>query len=196
MKTVIKTTIGILAITFASISVSQADSNRHNRDYDRGQQKQHAKKFDRRHDMQKHKFREHRGNHLRGHAKRPHWKHAGWKRHYKAHKRMRVIKQMRQDRRAYRRAVKQEYRDRAYRRAVKQKYRNRAYRRDYGHSRYVAPSYGVRYSGHSHSNNVVPVLAGGLIGSSIANNVSHGDPAATVGGAIFGAIIGDAIARH
>jgi len=181
MKTVFKTTIVILAITFASISVSHADSNRHNRDYDRGEQKQHAKTFDRR-DMQKPQFREHRGNHLRSHAKRPHWKHTSWKRHYKAHKRMRTIKQKRHDR--------------AHRHAVKQFYRSRANRHDYGHSRYVAPSYGVRYSNHSHSNKVIPVLAGGLIGSSIANNVSHGDPAATVGGAIFGAIIGDVIARH
>ena len=194
MKTAIKTTIGILAITFASISVSQADSNRHNRDYDRASQKQHARQFDRR-DMKKHQFRESRGNHLRGHKTRPHWKHTSWKRHYKAHKRMRAVKQMRRDRK-YRRAVKQVYRNRAYRHSMKNKYRNRGYRRDYGYSRYVAPAHSVTYSTRSHSNNVVPVLAGGLIGSSIANNVSHGDPAATVGGAIFGAIIGDAIARH
>lgn len=181
MKTVIKTTLGILAITFASISVTQAESNRHNRDYDRAPQKKQARQFDRR-DMNKHQYREQRGNHLRSELRRPHAKHATWKRNYWKHDRKRAIKQLR--------------RDRAYRRAVKQEYRNRAYRRDYGYSRYVAPSYGVRYSGHSHSNKVVPVLAGSLIGSSIANNVSHGDPAATVGGAIFGAIIGNAIARH
>lgn len=181
MKTAIKTTIGILVITFASISVSQAESNRHNRDYDRASQKQHARKVDRR-DMNKHQFRKQRGNHLRSHDRRPLSKHTSWKRHYKAHKRMRAIKQMRHDRK--------------YRRAVKQVYRNRAYRRDYGYSRYVAPAHRVTYSSHYRSNKVVPVIAGGLIGSSIANNVSHGDPAATVGGAIFGAIIGNAIARH
>ncbi|MCW9032298.1 MAG: hypothetical protein OQK58_12475 [Gammaproteobacteria bacterium] len=168
MKTVIKTTIGILAMTFASISVSHADSNRHNRDYDRGHQKQHAKQFDRR-DMHKSLYRDQRGNHLRHQVKRPHWKHATLKRHYWKHGRKYVIKQMPHD---------------------------RAYRRAYGYAHYVAPAYTVRYSGHSHSNKVVPVLAGGLIGSSIANNVSHGDPAATMGGAIFGAIIGNAIARH
>lgn len=191
MKTVIKTTIGILAITFASISISQADSNRHNRDFDRAAQKQHNQKFDRR-DKRKHMNRQHRSNHLNHSKRRPHWKHAGWKRHYREHKRMRAIKQMRRDR-AYRRSVRQVYRNRAHRRAVNQ---HRAYNRNYGYSSYVAPSHSVTYSRHSHANKIVPVLAGGLIGSSIANNVSHGDPAATVGGAIFGAIIGDAIARH
>ena len=194
MKTVIKTTIGILAITFASISVSQAESNRHNRDFDRAPQKQHSQKFDRR-DDRKHMKRQHRGNHLNHSQRRPHSKHTGWKRHYREHKRVRAIKQLRRDR-AYRRTVRQVYRNRAHRRAVNQEYRSRAYNRNYGYSSYVAPSHRVTYSSHSHANKIVPVLAGGLIGSSIANNVSHGDPAATVGGAIFGAIIGDAIARH
>jgi len=42
----------------------------------------------------------------------------------------------------------------------------------------------------------VPVLAGTLIGSAIANNVSHGDPVVTIGGAVVGAIIGNQIAHH
>lgn len=196
MKTIIKTTLGILAITFASISVSQAESNRH-RDHDRADrapQKQHSQKFNRR-DDRKHMNRQHRGNHLNHSERRPHWKHTSWKRHYWKHDRKRAIKQMRRDR-AYRRTVRQVYRNRAHRRAVNQEYRNRAYNRHYGYSSYVAPSHRVTYRSHSHTNKIVPVLAGGLIGSSIANNVSHGDPAATVGGAIFGAIIGDAIARH
>ena len=183
MKNVIKTTIGIIAISFASISVSQADSNR-DRDHaraDRTSQKQHAKQFDR---YKKHYqiHRQQRGNFFNKPAKRPHWKQAHSKRHYMKHDHKRAIKQMR--------------RDRAYRHTVRQVYRNRAQRRDYGYGRYVAPAHRVTYTRHSHSNKVVPILAGGLIGSSIANRVSHGDPGATVGGAIFGAIIGDAIARH
>lgn len=195
MKSVIKTTIGIIAISLASVSVSQADSNRHNRDYDRAPSKHSSKKFDRR-DHKKHQYRQHRGNHLHGHGKHPRWKHVGWKRHYWEHKRFRAAKKMRRDQRAHRRAVKQMQRERAYRRALRHDYRQRRFNRDYGHVHYVAPAPRVTYRTHSRSNNVVPVIAGGIIGSSIANNVSHGDPAATLGGAIFGAVIGDAIARH
>jgi len=187
MKSVIKTTIGILAISLASVSVSQADSNRHNRDYDRAPHKQYSKKFDRR-DDRKHQYRQHRGDHLPGHSKHPRLKHSGWKRHYWEHKRLRAIKRMH---RQERRALKRVYREREYRRALR-----RDYHHNRGHVRYVAPAPRVTYRTHSHSKNVVPVIAGGIIGSSIANNVSHGDPAATLGGAIFGAVIGDAIARH
>ena len=179
MKNLIKTTIGIIAITFASISVSQADSNRH-RDHDRVDRTQNqAKQFER---YEKHyqMHRQQRGNHLSNHVNRPHWKHAHWERQYWKHERKRAIKQI--------------HRERAYRRALKQEYRDRAYRSNYGYSRYVAPSHHVTYVSHSH--HALPAIAGGLIGSSIANNVSHGDPAATVGGAVFGAIIGNAIARH
>lgn len=175
MKNIFKTTIGVIAITFASISVSQADSNRH-RDYDRSDrvQNQRSEQFNR---YKKHyqMHRQHKGNHLFNHTPRPHWKHAQWKRHYWKLERKRAIKQMQRER-AVRRAVRQDY------------------RAGYGRTHYVAPPHHVTYVGHS--NNAVPVIAGGLIGSSIANNVSHGDPAATVGGAIFGAIIGNAIAHH
>ena len=184
MKNVIKTTIGILAISLASVSVSQADTNRHHRDFDKSADKHYSKKFDRHdHHGAKRKFqhRQYRGNHLLGHTRHHGWKHAGWKRHYLAHKmerkRLRIIKKMRHDRREFR-----------------HNYRKHQPHHNYGRVRYVAPVPVVRY--RSHSNKVVPVIAGGIIGSSIANNVSHGDPAATLGGAIFGAVIGDAIARH
>ena len=49
------------------------------------------------------------------------------------------------------------------------------------------------YHGHG---NPLPALAGGIIGSAIANDLSHGDPAATFGGAVFGAILGDALSHH
>ncbi|MDH5599763.1 MAG: hypothetical protein OEY78_00535 [Gammaproteobacteria bacterium] len=195
MKNIIKTTIGIIAISLAGISVSQADTDRQ-RDNDRADrysQKQQAKQFNR-FDKHYRMHRQQRGNHLYDHVKRPHWKHSNWKRHYLKHERRHAMKQVRRDR-AYRRAVKQMYRDRAYRRALKREL-HREYRHNYRPARYVAPSYNVTYSSHSHGNKFVPVVAGSIIGSSIANHASHGDPGATVGGAIFGAIIGNAVANH
>lgn len=80
--------------------------------------------------------------------------------------------------------------------------RHSYWRRDHGyrHSTYRSPrvysSHSIVVSGRGHSNNVLPVIAGGLIGSSIANHASHGDPAATFGGAVFGALVGNALTRH
>lgn len=45
-------------------------------------------------------------------------------------------------------------------------------------------------------NRVLPTLAGGLIGSAIASDASHGDSGAILGGAIFGAVVGNALAGH
>jgi len=39
----------------------------------------------------------------------------------------------------------------------------------------------------------LPVVVGGIIGSAIANDVSHGDPGAIVGGAVIGAVVGRAL---
>ena len=184
MKSLFKTTIGVLAISLASVSVSQADTNRHSRDYDRTDN-HYAKKFDRR-DHNQHNYRDHhnyRGNHLKGHPVHPRSTHAGWKRHYWEHKRFRAIKQMKREK------------------ALRHELRHRHFSRNYGQVNYVAPvavvpAPRVTYRTHVQTHNAIPVIAGGIIGSSIANNVSHGDPAATIGGAIFGAVIGDAISRH
>ena len=54
----------------------------------------------------------------------------------------------------------------------------------------------VRDRRYDHHRNPLPALAGGIIGSVIANDLSHGDPAATFGGAIFGAMLGDALSHH
>lgn len=54
----------------------------------------------------------------------------------------------------------------------------------------------VIVSSPSPHNTVLPALAGGLIGSAIASDASHGDPGAILGGAVFGAILGSAIAEH
>lgn len=49
---------------------------------------------------------------------------------------------------------------------------------------------------HHHHGNALPVIAGGLIGSAISSDLSHGDPVATFSGAIFGAMLGDALSHH
>ena len=79
----------------------------------------------------------------------------------------------------------------------------RRYKRNYRHTRYITPRYvsprhvSPRYTSHvSVSGRGIPVLAGTLIGSAIANDVSHGDPVATFGGAVIGAIIGNQIRHH
>lgn len=51
-------------------------------------------------------------------------------------------------------------------------------------------------SSHGHSSRALPTVAGGLIGSVIANDASHGDPAATFGGAVLGALVGNALSHH
>jgi hypothetical protein len=54
----------------------------------------------------------------------------------------------------------------------------------------------VRDRHYDRHGNPLPALAGGIIGSAIANDLSHGDPAATIGGAVFGAMLGDALSHH
>ena len=162
----IKTTIGIIAVVISSISMAEAGQNRHERDNDRQYDNSHQE----RHYRQKHR--------------RPHWKRA---RHARHHYR---------ENRHYRK----HYGSRHHR--YERSHRHNSYRghkRGYRHNAYRSPrvySSRIVVSGHGHSNNVLPVIAGGLIGSSIANNASHGDPVATFGGAVFGALVGNALTRH
>jgi hypothetical protein len=81
---------------------------------------------------------------------------------------------------------------RSYRRVERHGYRHTTYVTPY----YVAPSHSSPSIVVTSSSHALPVLAGGLIGSAIANDMSDGDPVATFGGAVFGAIVGNAIARH
>ncbi len=69
-------------------------------------------------------------------------------------------------------------------------------RRGYNHTTYKAPSHFSHNVVVTSSGHGLPVLAGTLIGSAIANDASNGDPAAIFGGAVFGAIVGNAIAHH
>ena len=82
--------------------------------------------------------------------------------------------------------------------------RRHGWKGDYRHSGYgydYKPYRAPRHSSHisvrtHHSGNALPVIAGGMIGSAIANDASHGDPAATFGGAVFGALVGNALSQH
>lgn len=163
----IKTTIGIIAVVISSISMAEAGQNRHERDNERH--------YD--NSRQKHHYRQ---NH-----RRPHWKRARHARHH--------YREQRHYRRHY--GSRHQRYERSHRHHTNWK-RDHGYR----HSTYSSPRV---YSSHSvvvrntaHSGNILPVIAGGLIGSSIADNASGGDPAATFGGAIFGALVGNAIAHH
>ena len=177
MKTSIKTSIGIIAIGLSSISFAQAIEYRSDRHYDKPRHERNNHKSERREHV---KHMSHRQEHFRA------------KRHIRKHKR--YNRHMRNDFRAHKRARNHYRRHHGYRTDWRHKHSYKHYRR----SSYVQPRY--RTSGHSShisvSGSGVPVLAGTLIGSAIANNASHGDPVATFGGAVIGAIIGNRIAHH
>lgn len=69
----------------------------------------------------------------------------------------------------------------------------------YLRNNYAPPRHAIHHviiKDHQHNHSILPVLTASLIGSSIGNHISEGDPAATFGGAVFGAIIGNAISGH
>ena len=179
MKTSIKTTVGIIAIALSSISFAQAGEHRGDRGSDRHYDKPRQE-------------RNYRKNTRREHSK--HMSHSQERfrdqRHFRKHKR-------------YNRHARRHFR--AYKRARKHYGWKRGYRRGYynytgyGYDSYVSPRYYVspRHSSHvSVSGDEIPVLAGTLIGSAIASDASDGNPVATFGGAVIGAIIGNQIAHH
>jgi len=173
MKLSIKTTIGIIIIAVSSISLAQAEQHRSDRGHDRSADRSHNRSYDKpRHER-----------HYRHNERRHHWKRSGHRsNHYRAH---------RHSYGSYYRRHNGHKHYRGYRRIERHGYRPSTYR-----SPRVYSSHSIVVSGRGHSNNVLPVIAGGLIGSSIANHASHGDPAATFGGAVFGALVGNALTRH
>ncbi len=187
----IKATIGIIIIALSSVSMAEAGQKHHERDNERLDDRGHYRQYDTPH-------------HERNFRK------------YNQHKQWRHAKRHRQIRREVRRELRHERQQRRFNRHMR-KY-IRAHRRYYHwnndwryershfyrHSSYIAPDYYAvpRYrsrvvisSGH-HSDNVLPILAGGLIGSAIASDASGGDAGAAFGGAIFGAMVGNAISQH
>ncbi len=197
MKTNTKTMIGILAIALSSISMAEAGQKHHDRDNDRIDDGGHSRQY-----AKPHQQRQFRGN---GHRKA--WKSA---RRHRAirHEIRRELRHERQQRRFNRHMRKyirahRRYSDRNYgwryeRRHFKRHHRHNDYGRFERSNYYSAPAYSSRVviSNHGHSGDVLPVLAGGLIGSAIASDASNGDPSAALGGAVFGAIVGSAIAQH
>ena len=180
MKTSIKTIIGVVAIAIGSISMAQAGEHRNKRDNDRHYDKpRQERQF--RHDERRSHWKRAHNRHDRFRAKR----HA---REYRFHKRQ--ARKARRHLRAYKRLQRWE--------------RHHGWKRDYRRSGYgydYKPYRAPRHSSHisvrtHHSGNALPVIAGGIIGSAIANDASHGDPAATFGGAVFGALVGNALSQH
>ena len=103
------------------------------------------------------------------------------------------------------RHARQHYREQRHHRKHHYKRHHRSHRTynsrwERSHRTYYSPriytSHRVIISGRGHSNSTLPVVAGGLIGSVIANDASHGDPVATFGGAVFGALVGRALSHH
>lgn len=169
MRLNIKTVISIIVIAVSSISFVQAGDHRSSRDHDRSVDRSHSRSDDNQ-------------RHYRQGERRHQWKRSTHRsNHYRAP-------------RHYNRSHGYNPQHRVYR---SHNYRHTIYMTP----RYVAPHY-VAPSHYSHnvvvtsSGHALPILAGGLIGSAIASDASNGDPIATFGGAVFGAIIGNAIAHH
>jgi len=182
MKTTIKATIGIIAIALSGMNIALAEQNSHkrghDRDYDRGYFRNYEKP---RHER-----------HFRKHQQRQQWKRANRAQH--RYDRYRAKRHFRKHH-DYNHRAKRHFR--AYERTQRNHSdwrRGHHYGKKHLHRGAYAPR--VSVSTHLHSNNALPTIAGGLIGSAIANDASNGDAGATFGGAIFGALVGNAIARH
>lgn len=122
-----------------------------------------------------------RSNHYRSHH-RPYWKKA---RHERRHYR---------EQRHYRKHHNRYERSHRYNKRAKHERRYRT--TTYTPAHITTTSRVIVSSRRHHSNNALPIVAGGLIGSVIANDASHGDPVATFGGAVIGALVGNAISHH
>ena len=193
MKHTIKTTIGIIAIALSSMSIAEARENRSDRNYEKPRQERSHRQENRRKDWnrsshrQDYKERRHFRKHMRAERKA--------RRHIRKHKRFE--RHARRHFKAYKRSrgYYSGWRDghRPYKKAY---YRTGSYNYVTPYSSAPSHSTHVSVSSRHGGDNFVPVLAGTLIGSAIANDASNGDPVATFGGAIFGAIVGNAIAHH
>ena len=181
MKTVIKTTIGIMAIAITSISVAQAENHRR----DGGHSERNIeRKMDRRMDRRNER-------HSNRHEKRRDWKYSYKRGHrngrYTAHDQRRYSK------RPHHRVDKHIYRGHGYghRRIDKHVYHHGP--------RYYAPRHRVTERvivRDRHHHSAVPVIIGGLIGSAIGHDIGHGDPVVTFSSTVLGAMVGDSISRH
>jgi len=186
MKMNIKTTIGIIAIALSSISMAEAGQKNHQRDTDRLNDRAHSRNYEKpRHERQFRKY-ENRKQSRQAYRHREVYRELRHKR--KFNRSMRRINRAHRGHPGLNRGWRSERRH--FNRDRHSAYRASGY--------YSAPAYSSRVvvSGNGHSGNVLPVLAGGIIGSAIASDASNGDPGAALGGALFGAIVGNAIAQH
>ena len=195
MKHTIKTTIGIIAIALSSMTIAEAGERRGDRNYEKPRQERSHRQENRRKDWNRSSHRDNRFSERR-HFKKQMRAERKARRHFRKHKRF--DRHARRHFKAYERSRRHGWKRSHYRPYKKAYYRTGGYGTDYNTSYYSAPSHSshVSVSSHHDARDVVPVLAGTLIGSAIANDASGGDPVATFGGAVFGAIVGNAIAHH
>jgi len=178
MKNIIKTSM--LAVVVLGSSFAQAGQNRHEqsefRVYNKPHSERHYRQNERRQDWKHQQRKKHKSGYQRHYKKQHYAKYRDSYRSHWKHNRRHVEKRVFRDNRGH-----------------------RVEKHIYHSKRYYAPRTVVKKviirDRHYH-NNALPVIAGGLIGSSIANNVSEGDPIATFGGAVFGAMIGNAISHR
>ena len=193
MKHTIKTTIGIIAIALSSMTIAEAGERRGDRNYEKPRQERSHRQESHRKDWNRSSKHDHRYSERRNFRKHVRAERKV-RRHIRKHKRFN--RHAKRHFRAYKRLNRHGWKHyRPYKRVY---YPTVGYGYNYGTSYSSAPSYSSHVSVSSHHNgrDVVPVLAGTLIGSAIANDASGGDPVATFGGAVFGAIVGNAIAHH
>jgi len=190
MKMNIKTTIGIIAITLSSVSMAEAGQKHHERDNDRLGDRAHSRNYEKpRHER-----------HFREYEQRKQWRLAN--RHREIYRQLRHERQHRKFKRYVKRIQRADRRhsnwNRGWRHERRHFNRHNNYSRYETSNYYTVPAYSSRVviSDNGHSGNVLPVLAGGIIGSAIASDASDGDPGAALGGALFGAIVGNAITQH
>jgi len=186
MKHNIKTTISIIAISLGSMTLAEAGERHGDRNYEKPRQERSHRQEKHRKDWNRSSHRDTRYSERRQFKKYLRAERKA-RRHFRKHKQF--DRHARRHFKAYKHSRKHGWK-RSYYRPYKKAYYNTSY--------YSAPIHSSHVSVSSHHNvgNAVPVLAGTLIGSAIANDASGGDPVATFGGAVFGAIVGNAIAHH
>lgn len=177
MKKSIKATVVIIVTALFGMSTVQADDDdrdereySYEREYSRGYENPRHERHYRKFKQRKHWKRSHRAKH---HFRNHHGYNNPARRHFRTYERIR------RDYSGWEREYRVE---------------KRVYQESYISPRYRSP--GISINTHLHSKNALPTIAGGLIGSAIANDVSHGNADAIFGGAIFGALVGNALARH
>jgi hypothetical protein len=182
MKNTITGIIGIVGITVGFMSAAEASD----RDHGYYQEKRIVKKM-RHEDERRWKYRD---VEKRRHDNRRFYSHPEKQRHYKKYQHgKRFVKKHQYKHKGHRYVEKHIY-HKPPRRFEKRVYHHY----DHAPRHRVIKKIIVR-DRHYH-NNALPVIAGGIIGSAIGSDLGHGDPMSTFSGAVFGAMLGDALSHH